>query len=543
MFKSTPILIAAGLLCLTAPAFAGHWEVHYECAGHSTGSTPTADAFDWPSPTTKPPRYPAADFDTSDINIFPQDEWATDSLKLENDGKVTAVFRWVADGPNDVAPEFLSVKEAATAKATADAEGIHGTVAPPTISTNNGLGNKPDAVDQHGNVGFVSTGAKLSRWPVSKGVVRLSARILKATVEVPEGTDYGELRAFVQYEATVDNRSVKLTRNGKDRFELKDGSWTTYGKTCYSYKTPTAANGIYRVLQPFTANYFGNWSDLAFTPRITWKWSSGSPLESAGDLDYIYSAKRRSPLGGLTQESYATGAFGEGGVKWKGTGTSSQTATITYDAEDQGDGAKASASYILEIHEPIEKENESTTVVWAYTPVWGSGAMPGNPNGVMQPNGPITPNQDGNPEVTVGHGESRGVAITVSGELGIEAVAGALGVSMEWNYEQSSSVDQSQAVNVAVPVDYFTYPVFEDKYIRHFVTYRHFTEEGEHEMPSVEFPLGSGYIDTPIHEIEIDEPSGRTLTWAPPQPISTGRVPMFTTTPSEPTPYRSGGRS
>ncbi len=344
--------------------------------------------------------------------------------------------------------------------------------------------------------------------------------------------------AYLEAATRADNRSVTLSRDGAhDEWSSNEGGVSvTHGATIYSYNTYSTLypdGEWYRANHHFASHLNGDWSSVGTAPRVTWNWSDGSPLNPYSSYaDGKYTADRQSPFGGLSRRSYFDANLNSK-EKWTGTGIASQTATMTYDVEDQGDGAKATAKYILEIHEPIEKLTDNSYPIYAYFPLWGSGASPTNPQGVMQLNGPFSKDGQNNPSVGTATGESHGTSIGVSGEFGPEDVGAALGLSAEWSSETSTSVERNWPLNIDVGADEFAFPVVQDKYIRHNIVYRHFDVGGEHQLPLVESPPGSGIYILPLHQIVKDEFTGRNVVWNK-LPQDTGVIPPYSPDPVAP---------
>ena len=378
----------------------------------------------------------------------------------------------------------------------------------------------------------------------TKGQTEFSATIpFSAEATLPTGIhQYGSASVNFDAYASIDDRSVSLSRAGAngESTTYENGVQVTHGDTIYTYYDeklflPSSVRNVPNDLT-FSGACNGNWS---LNGTTNWVVSGGGAFLSPGSNDFegTYELRRTARLGsqGLTQGSIDETAH------WVGE-TTPETVTIKYFARDNSDGAEGEARYVLTLHDPIEKDHETTQSLWVYTPVWGSHVHGGDLNGVQKEYGPFTADGQNNPSVEVGHGTSRGSAQTLSGELGFEEVGAAFGYSYEWSQEKSNDIGRSVPININVPANYFTYPQFEDEYLRHNVFFRHFTAAGEHKLADVEFPPGSGYYDPQFHECEFDEPKGGRVMWAPPQPSNTGHIPNYDD-PIEPTPNRSGGSS
>ena len=374
----------------------------------------------------------------------------------------------------------------------------------------------------------------------TKGGVEFSGTMpLKA-----EASGDSSASALFNFSTNIDNRSVTLSRSNAsgESTTYEDGVQVTHGDTIYTYydekmflPSDQRIRNVPNDLS-FSGSCNGNWS---LNGATNWVISDGGAFSSPGSDDFegTYELRRTAKPGsqGLTQDASDKTAH------WVGK-TTPQTVTIKYFARDNSDGVEGEARYVLTLHDPIEKDHEATQSLWVYTPVWGSHAHGGDPNGVQKEYGPFAADGQNNPSVEIGHGTSRGSAQTLSGEIGFEEIGAAFGYSYEWSQEKSNDIGRSVPINIDVPANYFTYPQFEDEYLRHNVFFRHFTAAGEHKLADVEFPPGSGYYDPQFHECEFDEPKGGRVMWAPPQPEDTGHIPDFGDH-IEPTPNRSGGSS
>lgn len=173
------------------------------------------------------------------------------------------------------------------------------------------------------------------------------------------------------YRASIDTRSVKLTRNSQDRFEIEDGANVTHGDTIYSYNeehleadddgekklvTTPKPNSV-----TFSPLFSGSWSHVLYpytnppsmppgqpaVPKLGWQWSPSS------DDDLQNSHSQEMPYGNFVYNSDVN--------QWMGSPTGRSEKVISYEATDlldvytgQATQVKARATYHLTLHDPEE---------------------------------------------------------------------------------------------------------------------------------------------------------------------------------------------
>ncbi len=241
---------------------------------------------------------------------------------------VTTTFTWQPD-PNNLndPPTPLYVKETVNIVARYKA-----------TSADDGLGDA--TVISSDNYSAQSQGTHL----VQLG--KTSPATLTRTLSGQCG--YGEVQ--MAYEADVDSRAVVLHRDGAHG-ETVDADGTTHGDTIYSYLAdylPRTEEGFpstedHKNWQVFHPYLTGSWSqrpmiNLEAGPNINWQWSPNESEDtwSMGKVSMHYRTFRTFNDAPQHQDT-------------------SEERDITYTATDNQDGATATATYILTVHDPYEK--------------------------------------------------------------------------------------------------------------------------------------------------------------------------------------------
>jgi len=480
VFKSTPLFIAAGLLCLAAPAFA-HWEVSYEYEGTTTRN----EAFEGGSPPvskTHPWSYYSCVYATGlAIESSAMSDLTQDCAV---DGKVRAVLTWIPDSPNQPVPSTVSVREQLEGGARvykvganedpSESNTIDGTNGSSTVTVDLAT-TIPDPESNYASSN-IAKGIVLKIYPTDgKTVVPLPWRKLKASATGTDFTDpdgawvYGYVQAGVSYKAQEDKRSVTLSRSGAAyEWQTNDGGVpVVYGDTTYSHVSHFQASASQVTINPIsiTASLSGSWSQnvvLGATSGqnyIDWNWGgdvanqgganglkfrSIAPVsDSTNSYDAWNSMSRATELGNLEAyyqlggndlDRWAKGfAPGDGyleQVPAEGPHEpkSAQTATIKYFVRDKGDGAQIEARYKLTVHEPIEIDHQD--------PIASNSVGPFplfEPDGSLA--GLVAPIPDGGTDIsaphtysrTMNYGFSSGWAFGLDGGLGIDKAFSLLG--------------------------------------------------------------------------------------------------------------------
>lgn len=166
-----------------------------------------------------------------------------------------------------------------------------------------------------------------------------------------------------------DTRSIKLTRNGQDRVELKDGGWHTYGDSIYSANNTSSLIPGYRNFVDIKADYSTGW-----TPKnATFPYNVTSTWNTAG-IDTI-AEKNEQHVAGYTKvgSPQLSGIAG----KYTGKATGAQKYDISCAVKDNGDQASATAYYHLTLHDPIEKvTDDELSTYTVFAPMIGGDGIP-----------------------------------------------------------------------------------------------------------------------------------------------------------------------
>ena len=194
----------------------------------------------------------------------------------------------------------------------------------------------------------------------------------------PQGNP-GEASVGLNVSSKEDERSVRLTRNGKDIFKTEDGMWVTYGDSRYSYflRTIKAGTDIQEdlpqiVTQTINAAPVGKWSAL----DPTYQWGNPSSTDtrtqhtermpqggSIWNPDGINFSTSLDPSKLWNQNSYpvARGVMPGG---WNDNSPSgSGPIVVSYTLTDT-DGATANAKYVLTLHDEWEHAEPDNSFSW-----------------------------------------------------------------------------------------------------------------------------------------------------------------------------------
>ena len=268
---------------------------------------------------------------------------------------VVATLTWTPNSASDTSqpPPTVDVLEAASAS-DMTAGGSPGV----TGSADDGLG---DAPTYPFNISASSTGSHLTHLTVPPGQTSISlpSRALSAMLPNTPGT--GDTRVpseLLSYTVQIDTRSVTITRSNarspgivyspdnQPHGEYVDASGVGHGETIYSSLSGSSSPTLDPNWQFFDSTLVGNWTqktayDLlgqptGTEPDVTWAWS---PAESEDTID---SGKCEMPKGGITYDDNGNSS---------GTAASTIPYSVAYGATDNGNGATATAAYVLTLHE------------------------------------------------------------------------------------------------------------------------------------------------------------------------------------------------
>jgi len=280
-----------------------------------------------------------------------------------------------------------------------------------------------------------------------------------------------------------------LSRNNLD---WKDSSGIVNGATVFSYADPF---WTFDNWQTVSATLVGPWSTkntiLGPVPNITAAWT---PNESD---DTYYTGQWDVTLGSLAIDP-------SGGVF--GSPDSPQTKTITYNVTDNGDGAKASGSYIYHVHDPTDNLRPnpdacyaptSTEVFYAHPPMQGYYCV-GNLNG--SPTNATS---------------SVAIAAQVQGKL---ALAGEMTLPILKVLKPSLEFQLQLTQTVTVSTQVSQIPSGMEEFPEAIVTWPTFHDIDD-EWSS------AGFIGTFPQEYDDLSKAVTTLTWSKPVPIGTTDLP------------------
>jgi len=360
VFKSTHIFIAAGLLCLAAPAFA-HWKVSYECDGTSDSSS----TFLYYQPSA--PENVSWDHYPYNVTSDGVKVYAGATSDLTQDakisGKVRAVLTWIPDSPNQPVPASVSVKEDLYGEADVNKVGYSETEEPdgsdggdygdPNGSSTVTVDLADTVPDPNNPTAHSAEGHPLKSYPTNgQTVVPLPWRHLSASASGTPFTSlysrwpFGAAGAAVLYKAQEDTRSVTLSRGGRDeRSELKDGEWHTSGDSIFSAKNPTSRIPGKDKEIPLSINvkYSDGWNTQNVTP--TWTTGGFDPTPTTS----------KEGASGITEFGAATVYVDPdaGDYVYVAPKSGTTSSTTSYTAKDW-DGATSTAHYTLTLHDPVE---------------------------------------------------------------------------------------------------------------------------------------------------------------------------------------------
>ena len=589
------VLICAMIAGLASQAHAqdGEWVASYEVSGASSGAFGTVinsstgptirESFSWDylkgdytdKPTdytdyTAHPEYRGADNPTSLAGRYHVARKGYASAQADKTaanaragGEIQVVWTWMplnGDLAAHPVPATLNVLVTGVAEATACSK----TNAAPedrypesgTVSVGiPGIEQQEDP-DHSQQTRWFAKGSKLFQIETG-GVTPIKSPALKFTLNAqssipddrfssvarpygpPLVTNYpGNTSAGVDLRADEDNRSVKLTRNAKDRFELKDGKWITYGDTTYSYLkwhvdryynsySTEVSNQVV-----IKADYLGrNWlgsngtrNGSTDTPNgyyldVKYKWDPSRPdeLDAAGNGEDVVTYRQTMPLGGLEYQD--DGFPTTDGDYWFNRNIDPTTYTINYTATDNGDGAVAQAQYVLTAHDPIETVGQDDAQIIHYVTDYfqddGKLVTRSYPDTVA-----------GTYSASTSHSEGWSLEGTVSpiklfGEpLGV--TAGYQSSHEEGFTDTAPGIVDAQGKEVPLQPDQTVYLRIRHTYNRHHVYFWKYNEAGKERRYSQGLPGEN--IEVP-HEAIWDVFRSDSFTWSEPRTDGDERLP------------------
>lgn len=357
----TLLILSALCLLTVAPVCAGGWNVASQSNGEFDATYYNSDGTSSTVPTPWPNPW-RGQFPDPSYTYAPSGSYASS-------GDITATLTWTPSSPTDLPPAdqqtSLSVLEDASATAQWHGPGAYPPDCVRVVSdglTDPGVVNydTPEADT------LVSRGKHLIQVGVTRGADGVYRAVLPPRHLAASGTKGSGswlTTVPIAYTAQPDNRRVEIARGGgKPAFIGNDGKrhgeWTEpggtmHGETTYSFlygsqsgnpAPKLSSNWVY-----FASALYGRWTKRivydssgqisGYSPDVAWSWS---PAESD---DTINSAKCQMPQSGITY--YDNGSS-------SGSAAGPIDYPVTYTATDNGDGATATVSYILSVHDQWE---------------------------------------------------------------------------------------------------------------------------------------------------------------------------------------------
>ena len=392
---------------------------------------------------------------------------------------VTPFFRWVP-GSNPSAPP--SILRAVITSAAYGGGEDGGADQPPVVSADNGFGDGPAPwwVDYNAEIDALSVGSHLvQKDPQGQTLISLPPKTLSAAGGW--ANDWWNISTAVNYEATVDNYVVTLSRDGA-RGETQDPDGTKHGDTIYSYGDyiNTEDTGLEERTdclnwQTFHPNFIGNWNfPPGSNPGWAWTPDESDDTSDTGKVSMHY-------------RNYYT-------LEGEPEGTDSpETRTVSYTVTDPL-GEPATANYILTVHDPNELGPDTITR--------------GIENLRMAPNAAYgRSTADGSP-VTVYAEQSDSWSLGISSDVPWVPPNLGLNASASYTYSYNAGV---QCVLPNVQAGYGTY-------LEEFDAYKY------HTGIITQWDAG-GYVGIqPYHVKEPDRPSGGYQAHTPAIPLPDGGV-------------------
>ena len=287
--------------------------------------------------------------------------------EFKQHGTVTATMTWIHDDlshpENDPPPTRQWIKETAWA----DWNGLRNGSGTGVVSGtgDDGLGDAaPPAAVSDGYYYYISSessGTHLHQVDSSSGVITRSCA-LDCSAKLVSPTGDWDVQTECGYQIAIDTRAVTLHRDDAHD-ETVDPDGTVHGDTTYSYTDKEHHEydpDRGRRLPAFTIEDMENWQ--YFHPQFSGYWS---PAQSGGGLDgfhplcpydisWIWNPAESDDTWNTGQWEMPYGSVNMEDADWVGTPTGASTHAMTYSVTDNGDGAKATAAYILTRHDKYD---------------------------------------------------------------------------------------------------------------------------------------------------------------------------------------------
>jgi hypothetical protein len=438
----------------------GHWNITVTPDGdtHLTGPVVTIEDWEWDDDCGYMP-----------IDFFPNTSASCNGSGTQN---VRAVWVNAMGQPSPLtAPSVQVFKVTSVASWTVSLwEGWgFGLV---SHSASNGLGD-PEILDEGGGA---SSGIHLLRKTVTNGVVEFSiSQSASISASSYEGSA-GLVAISHVLEVVPDPRKVALSRAGA-RADWMDADGNMHGDTTYSWNR-------YLLMEPPTTEPHVNWQVFTASLIGDFDWSQDVSTQ------WVPDCSQNTPFEGHWSMIFGTLYQSEPSTDWLGGPGQPTERSLLFTATDNLDGAKASVTYNLTIHEPLERnypdavtqvtENLQPAPGW----VWCLNRLDGP--------GPTTV------EVTVTQGSQWSIGVGLNGSIA-KWVAWTLGIDVNAQY---SRYIEAHATVVAPNVE----PGFATRMMRFDVFEYHNGIVDEYDP--------AGKVGTPAYQIK--KPNGWGITYETP---------------------------
>lgn len=374
-----PWMIAGGLLALTPEAQAGEWNFSYDFTGTKVDVGTTSP---WravaPFPGL-PPQTNAGGGTTTD-----------GAASASTSGTITLICKWTPAPGGDTVPKAVRIPTSAVANVAWQA----GNPVPQGLTGAANDGGRTVTGEDYQEFTSYQSGTLTNRkWatssqllkPLSGGGVPSNGESKTWRIPVSVSAQFSGSNRFsgavsVNVGLPVeDTRSVKLTRNDKDRFELKNGNWVTYGDSRFSFlRRVFPVPGGYEdrpqmINQTITAVPEGAWSNEAShiwnpggendtTIQHSQEMTQGNSVWNPDGVDTKPEVDSQNPL--IINNVTKAGAVPGG---WSNAEHGGSTLKVFYKKTDN-DGAIAEATYIFTLHDEWENPTPDNSLFWLEAP-------------------------------------------------------------------------------------------------------------------------------------------------------------------------------
>ena len=362
------------------------------------------------------------------------------SLTLSDVGKRQTQYHWQRDidfmtglpDPNDNPPDFLILKVTA---------GVNGSVCTDLSNPYNDNSDASVTVSLMGESGGTDTSWTDSSGAHFKGLGQTATKLFAIPTDGQEdvsgpwinygaeiqmdGDRYispdtnllGQASIDLSYSPSVDTRKLTLHRAGAIN-ETTDEDGNVHGDTTFSYLTQPS-NTLTTNSQVFHPTFEGSWTNGTSSPDVTWAWTPQNLIDQSVPI-ISPQTQGTGTFATSTGTSYLdTDAGDDSG--WTGTADSPQEASLKYEATDNGDGAKATATYFLAVHDEweLDASREDSRYFMEQHDMGVASACPSDPNVNDCPaNASVSASFSVTPQIGGGVSGSLGVNIPVINGIG-----------------------------------------------------------------------------------------------------------------------------